>query len=223
MHLALADTGKFYRYEAYLVFHALLLTGVIVYQSWPVLRHQFLLWHRLALLVAFVFCLVPLVLRSFAGFSKAHRACINIYEQQFQMARFLQANPDIKVAAANDIGAVAYYSNSYILDLWGLGNIETARSKKNGYWNAAYLSQLATQKQTNAVMIYDSWIDKSIPSEWVKVGEWQIFNNVVCGDDFVSFYALNAAEVPGLLKRLHSFEKALPATVAVHYEKRVAQ
>jgi hypothetical protein len=85
------------------------------------------------------------------------------------------------------------------------------------------LSKLATQKQTNAVMIYDSWIDKSIPSEWVKVGEWQIFNNVVCGDDFVSFYALNTAEVPGLLKRLHSFEKALPATVAVHYEKRVAQ
>lgn len=215
LHISLADTGKFYRYEAYLVFHIMLCSMVVLCWQRHVVRKQFFRWQQWALLVALCFCLFPLLLRSLAGFSKARQACINIFEQQFQMARFLRANPDLNVAAANDIGAIAYYSNAYILDLWGLGNIETAKSKKDQYWTADYLLQLSQQKNTRVVMIYDSWIGKSIPIQWVKVGRWQIFNNVVCGDDFVTFYALDNQSAILLRQKMETFKKQLPKTVLV--------
>ena len=59
--------------------------------------------------------------------------------------------------------------------------------------------------------MYDSWFQ--IPAEWIKVGEWQIRDNVVCGDDTVSFYAVDPAATPGLIENLRAFASRLPADV----------
>jgi len=66
-------------------------------------------------------------------------------------------------------------------------------------------------------MIYDHWLDEygGVPPQWIKVGEWIIANNKVCGGDTVSFYAINSQDADTLRKNLREYSRLLPADVAV--------
>jgi len=217
LQVSLADTGKFYRYEAYIVLNATLILSVLVYHFWKPLFWKGPAIARVigACLVAFL--MLPIFLRATTANLKLPRAGINIYEQQYQMSRFLKLYYDTSTVAANDIGAIAFFTNARIVDLWGLGSIDIARSKKGGYWNAPFLDSISRKEEASIAIIYDSWIDKAIPPHWKKAGEWKIFNNVVCGDDHVSFYAIDTTGFDKLKQNLVAFEKQLPPTVAVHY------
>ncbi len=217
LHLALSDTGWFYRYEAYLMACSIVIIAAIIYKYGRELiqeKSKAALW-LIAIITSFLF--LPLFLRTSAGFSKAKQASINIYEQQYQMGQFVKKFYNNSTVAANDIGAVSYYTGANILDLWGLGNIEVARSRKGGYWTDVFINDISLQKNTKIAMIYVSWIRNSIPKHWKKIATWQIQNNVICGDDFVTFYAvdLNAAEA--LKNNLQTYQPSLPPMVKVAY------
>lgn len=217
LHLALAGTGKFYRYEAYLVLCPVVIVAAMLFRyGRELFGRRNLVAYALAAVLAF-FLFFPLLLRSTAALSKAKTACINIYEQQYQMGRFFQRSYPADALAANDIGAVSFYTSGYVFDLWGLGNIEVARSKKGGYWTADFLQHLAAQKGVKVAALYDSWLQSSLPSGWKKIATWQIQNNVVCGDDTVSFYAADEAQALTLKQNLQSYEPSLPAGVKVQY------
>jgi len=64
--------------------------------------------------------------------------------------------------------------------------------------------------------VYDHWFDVygGIPSQWIKVGQWKISNNVVCGGDTVSFYAVDPNEQNRLCDSLRHFSQNLPQNVA---------
>jgi hypothetical protein len=66
-------------------------------------------------------------------------------------------------------------------------------------------------------MIYDSWFTDSLTSKWKKVASWQIQNNVICGDDTVSFYAVDNSEYLPLYNQLKAYEPRLPSSVVVKY------
>ena len=213
LQLALADTGKFYRYEAYLVVCSVVTVGVLIARHGKEYLEQnagILKW-----LMAFVvfFLALPLILRSTAAFSKAGRACVNIYEQQYQMGRFLQRYYNHETVAANDIGAVSYFSDGGVVDLWGLGNIEIARSRKKGYWTPDFVDSISRKKNVRLALVYDSWVGQVLPKQWKKVATWRIHNNVVCGDDFVSFYAVDSTRVTELKNNIENYRTILPATV----------
>lgn len=213
-HLAFADTGKFYRYEAYLIVLSVVIALVLLMQAgaetWAARGFQ-----RCVLALLLFFLAFPLVLRSTAAFSKARQACINIFEQQYQMAQFVRQYYDGEGVAANDIGAVSYFTRSPILDLWGLASIEVAKSKKGGYWTAPFLDSLAQKTNTKIAIIYDSWIGSSVPPRWKKAATWRIRNNVVCGSDLVSFYAIDTAGTQQLREHLATYRSSLPNDVEV--------
>lgn len=217
LHLALAGTGKFYRYEAYLILcPVVIIAAMLSRYGRELLGRRNVVAYALAAVLAF-FLFFPLLLRSTAALTKAKRACINIYEQQYQMGRFFGRSYPADALAANDIGAVSFYTQGYIFDLWGLGNIEVARSKKGGYWTADFLQHLAAQKGVKVAALYDSWLQSSLPSGWKKIATWQIRDNVVCGDDTVSFYAADETQAITLKQNLQSYEPSLPAGVKVQY------
>jgi len=167
--------------------------------------------------VAIFGLLFPLVLRSVAAFSKTSTACINIYQQQYQMGLFLHKYYDQDVIAANDIGAVSYLTDAPVFDLWGLGNIEVARSKKGNYWTPNFLDSLAKKKKTRVAVVYESWFNLQLLNRWTKVASWQIPDNVICGDDRVYFFAIDKDGAPDLKRNLMEFEKTLPLPVFVQY------
>ena len=159
----------------------------------------------------------PFVLRSMAAYTKAKQACYNIYEQQFQMARFIRENYDGKPIAANDIGALSYYTESPVVDLWGLGSIEVARGKKERRWTPEFLADLVKRKQVKVAIVYDEWFDPTLLANWKKVATWQIVNNVICGGEVVTFYATELEGGTELKKKLVGYQTNLPSDVKVFY------
>ncbi len=217
LHLALADTGKFYRYEAYLILSGIIFGCGVLYQNAKYMAAERNFLFRAGTALILFFLLFPLVLRSVAAFSKAGQASVNIYEQQYQMARFVNTHYNNSVVAANDIGAVSFFSNARIFDVWGLADIEVAQSKKMGHWNSGFLDSLSREKKVEIGIVYDSWIGKSLPPNWIKVAAWKIKNNVVNGDDRVSFYAANRIEADNLRRSLRQFATSLPIGVTCLY------
>jgi len=217
LHLSLAATGTLYRYEAYLFFSSLVIVALLFFkygkevfatQSWQLSCMS-------ALLLFFLF--FPVVLRGLTAIDKTKQGCINIFDQQYQMGQFSRKYYYNSTIAANDIGAIAYYTDARIVDLWGLATIEVAKSKKHHYWTPQFLDSLCKTRGVKTAMIYDSWFSDSLTSRWKKAATWKIQNNVICGDDTVSFYAVDSTNYSTLSKNLRRYQSSLPASVEVMY------
>jgi hypothetical protein len=217
IHLALAATGWFYRYEAYLVVSSIVILSMI-YCKWGAayLKGKPGVALAMAGLLAFM-VFFPFVLRSAAAYSKAKQACVNIYDQQYQMGQFLRKYYKGDTVAANDIGAVAFYGDVHVVDLWGLGDIDVARSKKGRYCTPQFLDSLVKARHTSLAVVYETWFDKALLDRWTKVATWQMPNNVICGYDVVTFYAIDAGGKGSLADNLKAYQPSLPKEISVVY------
>jgi hypothetical protein len=217
MQLCFAATGWLYRYEAYLVFCSTAIIGVLVWKfGREAVKGKPVLVCLLLGVVVFAGGF-PFILRSTAAFSKTGTACVNIYQQQYQMGQFLHTYSNRDVNAVNDIGAVSFLTEGANIDLWGLGNIDVARSRKRGQWTPVFLDSLCRAEHAGTAVLYEKWFSDSLLHHWTKVATWHIGNNVICGDDTVSFFSIRAADGPVLKKNLQEFEPRLPAGVTVKY------
>jgi hypothetical protein len=135
VHSLFAGFGWLYRYEAYLyalLYFSLcmafreLITGLKTsYCFTPIKTKAFLL-------ISLV-CLLPaLGVRLISSHSTIKQAGKNIYDQQIQMSRFLHGFYNNANVAANDIGAITYYTGIKLLDLVGLGSNAVLAEKLRG-------------------------------------------------------------------------------------------
>jgi len=217
LQLALASTGWFYRYEAWLVCCGIIIVGpLFVTYGREILQTPSPGKNRL-IAAALVLLAIPLLLRTGVVFYKAPRACGNIYSQQYQMGQFLRQYYDDTVVAANDIGAISYFKTETNLDLLGLGNIDVTRSKKQNHCTPDFLDSLSRSEHARIAIVYDSWTSDSLRRRWVRIASWTIHNNVICGDSVVSFYAIEPGEAPRLKQSLQTYAPALPNVVDVRY------
>ena len=217
LQLSFASTGWFYRYEAYLVLCSVVIISLVIYKyAKPFVSSGQKKIYPATIFVFFILTF-PLVLRSAAAYTKATQACINIYEQQNQMGNFIKEYYNRDIVAVNDIGAVSYFKQGGVVDLWGLADIDVAKSKRNNYSTPAFLYNLANKKNVSLAVVYDSWFDSSLLNKWQKVATWQIKNNVICGDSIVSFYAVKNNMAQGLKSNLMQYQKSMPADVKVEY------
>lgn len=217
LQLAFAKTGWFYRYEAYLILCSTVIISVILIKY---LKQFSFTRNKIAMpafLLAAFFLFFPLILRSAAAYSKASQACMNIYEQQYQMGSFIQRFHNTDTIAVNDIGAVSFFSKSTIIDLWGLANMQVAKAKKDNYNTPAFLNTVATNNDVKFAIVYDSWFESSLLKNWNKVATWQIENNVINGDATVSFYSIKSNNDSLLKASLENYQPSLPANVKVKY------
>jgi hypothetical protein len=217
LQLGLAATGWLYRYEAYLFFCSVVITGLLFYKYGGSVLSGYLNQWGIVLIIVVFFLVFPIALRSATALAKTDRACKNIYDQQYQMARFSQKFYNHGTIAANDIGAVSYLTDASITDLWGLASIEVTRSRKHKYWTPGFLDSLCRARRVNLVMVYDSWFSDSLTGKWKKQATWQIQNNVICGDSIVSFYSIDTLGSAVLQKNLRAFQSSLPSSVQVTY------
>jgi len=215
LHMQFASTGWFFRYEAYVMIFGIYavatgladhLPGRDGWQGWGNRLFRAAMVLLLAILVS-----SPLRARAVKSLKDTPKASHNIFEQQYQMAFFLRQFYQGQVVAANDIGAINYLADFHLVDLAGLGTRESAAFKLKQVYGPRQVAAVAEQYGTQIALVYDSWFQ--IPGEWSKVGEWQIRDNVVCGDDTVSFYAVDPGAAPGLLENLRTFSPRLPADV----------
>lgn len=219
LHTLFSSTGAFFRYEAYLIALALLIAGVsgtLIIRSRPLAAAgPAVAVARAVSAIAAILLLISSGQRGANALRTTVTATTNIYQQQYQMGLFVRQFYQGHTIAANDIGAVSYLADIRLLDLWGLGSMEPARRKRAGTYSTAAILQLSREAGATAAVLYDGWFRRfgGLPEQWIAAGRWTIPNNVVCGGDTVTFYAVDPSAAPELRANLSRFAAALPPPV----------
>lgn len=205
-HLAVGKYGWFGRYEVYAMISA---AALLLY----LYRHQvsFRLLRRAPRTAGAALISVPLVL----GLPILRvpvltpLAANNIYEQQYQMHRFVTDYAGGATVAVNDLGWVSYRNDGYVLDLWGLGSIEAgARRTEN---EPGWMEVLVRRHDARLAMVYDSWFPGQIPFHWVRLGTLRLGNaRVTPASSEVAFYATEPAAAAEFAPRLAEWSRTLP-------------
>ena len=222
LHLQFAQTGWFFRYEAYLMG-----AGVFAF-AWALpailraprgadpARHSPVREVGAWLLVALV--AAPMASRAVSAYRQIPTAAMNVYEQQVQMAAFVHEAYGGQGIALNDIGAVTFFSDIHCLDLVGLANLEVLRAKRAGRADSRFLEGMAERSRSRIAIVYDRWFETyvpgGVPRAWTRVGLWRFRDNIACYSDSVSFYAVRSDEVAPLVEHLRAFAPRLPVNVA---------
>ena len=76
-------------------------------------------------------------------------------------------------------------------------------------------TRVAEEKEVQIALVYVSWFGENVPDDWEVVGSWTIPDNYICGDQTVTFYAVNPAEEAPLSDALREFTPNLPQGVEV--------
>jgi hypothetical protein len=214
-HGTLINMEWFYRHAAYLITLGIL----AIEMTWPAdgipLRLPVSRAARFAVAILAVFLAYPLCVRALGAIRHTPLAARNIYEMQYQMALFLNREYPEGPVVANDIGAISYYNDFSLLDLYGLASMDVARAKIGGTFDTAIIDRLTRESGARVIVVYDYWFDRygGLPGAWVKAGEWHFTDCYVCGGDTVSFYAPSAAQAEALRAQLDAFAASLPARV----------
>ena len=225
-HIIAGDAGYLYRYEAYLMFINLFNFCLFFFKfivpyikskyKFSYFNNQFntrvksIIYIALFLIIS-VFAFNSFFVKNIYEQVFLNRYYINlasrsIYIQQYQTAKFLQRFYNNSTVVANDIGAICYFTDIKLFDLVGLGSNEKLKYKfarKEYDMNAI---KNITENKADIAIIYDSWFEGKIPSEWIKICDWISPISFGVGDTIVSFYAINHKEKSNLIKNLNEFE-----------------
>ncbi|MFA0833703.1 MAG: hypothetical protein ACC609_06815 [Methanobacterium formicicum] len=222
LHILFAQTGWFYRYEAYLIVLGLfgISLGISLYleniqnlkidKGYIPKKNVF----KYLIIVIFICILMtPMVNMGYESITSVPQASKNIYEQQYQMALFLKEYYQGETVGLNDIGVINYNDDIKCLDLWGLASFEVAEKREEGKYGVTEISDMVKNNNVSVIIIYNYTLGNNIPPDWIKVGEWEIKDNVACGDSVVLFYAPNPKNETYLREKLRMFSSKLPKDV----------
>ena len=140
----------------------------------------------------------------------------NISEQQLEMSRFLHQFYKNEKVVANDIGAIAYFSEVQLLDVVGLGSTEVAEIKYQNRNNSKeirdknyteFIKSYTLENQYKVAVIYPEWFpNRKVPNNWIPVASWTLQGvNKGTAIKRVVFFALNESEVKPLQQNLQKF------------------
>lgn len=213
---------SFFRYDTYLIVTGMVYIFIGIYKYFLSglgieLNAAYFLKKKTAL-VLIVFYSAALIYK-LSDTGKIIIASENIYDQQFQMSRFIGRYYPEERIALNDIGVVNYFNEIRCTDLIGIGSNDITKDKLEGRFSKERIDQITVSGKVKIAFLYDSWFSDfgGLPSEWRKAGEWKIRNNFICGDEKVSIYAIETVEKEKLCESLKAFSIELPESVEQTY------
>lgn len=216
VHVLLASVGWLFRYEAYLVCLGILVVAPLGYR-WlegelhsPAGRHPGETWLVVA---TSVLVLLPLGVRAGQALARAVPATNNVYCQHLQMVRLVREHLGRGTFALNDIGAVSYFTEARVVDVYGLADVEVAMARLSGSFDPAWLAGHAAAQGVDVAMVYEGVLGGGTPPGWRRVGAWRLEHNVVCGDDTVLFFAVRPGSDAALRAALAEIGPTLPPGV----------
>ena len=149
--------------------------------------------------------------------NKTILASQNIYQQQYQVALFLDKYYSESKILLNDIGAINYFAEVRNIDFAGLANDIYSKKliKRNEIKN---VREFINESEPEIGVLYNSWLNKfGLPdTNWIEVATWTISNNYICGDSIVTYYVFDNNSKYQLLRNLKKF-CSLSKKVKVNY------
>jgi hypothetical protein len=141
-------------------------------------------------------------------------AASNVYQQQYQMHRFV-ADFYGKPVAVNDLGWVSYRrpAGVRVLDLWGLASPEASRQPHK---DAAWLDAITATHGTGLAMIYPEWYEQGAPDDWDPLATMCITApRTSVAEPCMVFYATAVGDKAALTAEMAAFARTLPASVKI--------
>ena len=212
IHLTFARTGWVYRYEAYLIAIGFIIIIYNFYYLIVKIRPNMKIVVIIMLLLA-----IPFITRAYSAFTEIGMMSKNIYEQQFQMSRFLKEYYNNATIVINDIGACTYFADVKILDLVCLGSKETLDLRLKRQFTKENIKRLAENKNPEIAIIYEDAFKEYIPDNWKKAGTWTINHNVGCAYPTVSFYSIGEPKEK-LINNMMNFVEKLPKDISFDFK-----
>jgi hypothetical protein len=202
LHFLFGRFGWFFRYDVYAVMFCGIIALWAAARIWP--RHGILA----GALVASVYAsaVLPAALLS-------PRAAQNIYEQHYQMHRFVTEHWR-RPFAVNDLGWVSYRIDPpiYVLDLWGLASNEAVRQRRK---TPEWLDDVTRRHGAGLAMIYEHAF-RALPQTWTKVADLELSGpRVSAAGRRVAFFATRVGDADDLRNRLSEFRRTLPRGVSL--------
>ena len=197
--------GAYFRYEVALL-AATLVALVHLYRAF--LARAFARGAALAPQLALVGVLGAVSIGYLFALVTTPLAANNIYDQQYQMHRFLTGYYHGPVAV-NDLGWTALHNSSYVLDFGGLASQEALQARMHQH-NADWMRRLCQEHGVRLAMIYDGWFPEH-PAEWIHVGSLRLSRfRITPAFPQVEFYATEPATAAAVRSELETFGKSLP-------------
>lgn len=207
LHCLFAETKSLFRYEAYI------LTGFSVAIFEKISREfSFNDFFKLKNVVLTSFLMANFSLMVYKTFV-SHQMLVfgskNIYEQQIQSAQFLHTYYNDAKVVANDIGAISYFTDIQLLDVVGLGSVETIPFNGNEvvfderFKN--FLTKYTAQNKFQLAIVYEHWLNGQIPDSWKKVAELSIDENLNAAGKMVSIYSIDEKGFITLQENIRNF------------------
>ena len=200
-----ARVGWFYRYESYLIAVGLLTIALSLYD----LREARFGWLRFAGYGLGILFIALIGYRTLHATMRAPQAVSDIYDQQYQMGLFARQNLPGQTIVLNDIGAVSFLADTKILDLIGLGSVESAGARLDARYSAAWLGNWSQQNHATAAITYPKFASPG----WTRLATWTIPGNYMSASDTVGIYAVDPASAPVLERDIQVFRGQLPGRV----------
>jgi len=204
-----------YRYENYLMIMLLLVMVPIAVDYFKQFRSGDRRIQNFLFLTFFAgFCVVG-IYRSVSSHMVLKVSSKNIEEQKLQMGKFLNQFYKGQKAVANDIGAIAYFGNTKLLDIVGLGSTDVAKfyvenkGLNEGIFNQKYhrfLSDYIVKNHYKVAVIYPKWFPNKVPGCWIPVASWKIENNRGTAQNRVVWYSIDKKEANILRENLKKFD-----------------
>jgi len=130
-------------------------------------------------------------------------ASSNIYNQQYLISQFVR---DIdRNVAVNDLGLISYFSDTYVLDIWGLGNPTALKRKLAG--DPTYIEDLSLKYGTDIFIVYPRWFSEDTFDDYVHVANLKLMERrVTPASAVVGIFARDAATADFLKRELLAFD-----------------
>lgn len=205
LHTLFGKNGWFGRYEIYwLTFLGVFFMHLCVA-------------HLKARTTAVIFGLLPLAFAQLVYTTlSTPLASAAVYNQQYPMSQIAQRlNAPV---AVNDLGLVALNSRQYVLDLWGLGNLEALKLRKSEH-GPQWIKDLMDRKKVHYAFVYDEWFPER-PDNWIKVGELQMnIPKIATAFNHVAFYATDETSAQTLKDVMQAYALEQPTgKYGFHFE-----
>jgi len=201
LQLGVGRSYWFHRYEDYaMIFTALVAATALLSTATP--RRT---WRVILLLLVLA---VPYE----SALWQTPAAASNVYQQQYQMHRFV-ADFYGKTVAVNDLGWVSYHrpAGVSVLDLWGLASPEAAQETHK---NAGWLDEITTAHNAGLAIIYPEWYEEGAPDDWNLLGTMCITSRLTSiWHPCVNIYRTAVGDPVTMRAELAAFTRTLPASV----------
>lgn len=209
-HAVAGQFDWFDRYEIYAVVAALML-GLYLAQGW-IQRCLAGPAGRVLVLVGGAALLVVAGGRYLRATALVPVAANNIYEQQYQMHRFIHAFHPAPTCV-NDLGWTSYRNDVEIIDLWGLGS-EQARLLRKGRAGPEAYESLARERGADLAIVHENVLGRSMPPSWIPLATLTLSRaRITPAFERVAFYATDPERADALRGALRAFQATLPADI----------